>query len=112
MNGKRFRAARESFLKHQRPFDDPEEYHNAIAAIEKAAAPEHVFENIGQGVCDQAKCACGWKGIGFWDAADLAWDNWCEHVADTFGLIPKECPCGKKYISADGGKPCHELRSV
>lgn len=112
MNVQEFRTARESFLNHQRPFDNTEEYHAAIAAIEKAAAPEHVFKNTGITVFDEAECSCGWKGPGFWDAADLAWEAWMEHIAELLGLIPKECPCGEKYIPADGGKPCHELRSV
>lgn len=75
-----------------------------------AAAPEHVSKWFSSGgFSDQIKCSCGWESPGYWDMAESACDDWLEHVADAMGLIPKTCPCGKKYVPADGEKPCHEL---
>jgi len=81
MDNQRFCEARESFLNHRRPFNDPEEHQAMIAAIEAAAAPEHVWENVGTGVFDQAQCSCGWIGKNFWDRSDLAAEDWRGHVA-------------------------------
>ena len=106
-----FRAANKEFLE-KRPFSDPDESKRIRDKLHAAAAPEHVGKNVGNGMLDQFKCCCNWESPPYFDGSSFAWNNWREHVADEMGLNPKECPCGKTYISADGEKPCHELRSL
>ena len=110
MNVQKFREADERLPQITR--GEREKFRNTLAAINKAAAPEHVFKNIGVGFFAQAKCSCGWKGRDdFWGRADLAMRNWRGHVRCAMGLIAKECPCGKSYLPADGG-PCHKLVAI
>lgn len=90
----------------------PGEYSNLWKQLHMAAGPEHVGKCVGVTMDDQVVCCCGWESRTFWDGAEWAWDEWREHVADEMGLLPKECPCGKKYIPANGGKPCHELTEL
>lgn len=40
----------------------------------------HIYNNIGVTVFDQAQCSCGWTGNGYWDGADLAYDEWIRHA--------------------------------
>lgn len=40
----------------------------------------HRYSNIGVTVFDQGACSCGWRGKGYWDGADLAYDDWMKHI--------------------------------
>jgi hypothetical protein len=112
MNKKKFRSHR-AILTDKKSWPLSSEVHNkAWRGLRRNAAPEHVAKNIGTYMCDQMECCCGWKSKSFFDGAGWAMDEWREHVADEMGLIPKKCPCGKQYIPANGGKPCHELTTV
>ena len=108
MDAHAFRSAREIYFK-KRPFSDPDEYKKVWETMTKAAAPEHVGKNVGVHMSDKVICSCGWESFDYWDMEDAAWGDWREHVAEQIGLLPKECPCGKAYVPADGGKPCHKL---
>ena len=105
-----FRAANKEFLEGI-PFSDPDEHRRIRDKLHVAAAPEHVIEDVDGGMIDQIKC-CNWESRTYFDGIEDAWDEWRGHVVEEMGLNPKECPCGKTHISADGEKPCHELRSL
>lgn len=109
MNIEKFSKARKRLFQG-RPFSNPDELQNLYDELFEAAAPEHVGNNIGIDISDQIGCFCGWKSKGYWDGAEYAWADWYEHVANEMGLIPQKCPCGKTYVPAEGGTPCHELR--
>lgn len=111
MNVKAFRAAREEFFE-KIPFSDPSEYRKAWDKLRSAAAPEHVPEAQSEFFSDQVLCSCGWESRGYWDLIEAGWGEWREHVADEMGLLPKECPCGKEYVPADGGTACHKLQEI
>ncbi len=110
MNIEAFRKERQ-ILKEKGPFEAAA-WNRLFAALNGAAGPEHVSSNLGEGMLDELQCTCGWKSKPYWDGADIAWDEWIEHVADSCGLLPKKCPCGKKYIPADGESACHTLTCV
>lgn len=118
MNVQAFREAREEanhlIKDHHLPNPYADEAHRKLGACRKvmneAPKPEHdIVENAGFMMSDQAVCACGWKSHSFWDGWEYAVDEWYEHVAREVGLVPEKCPCGKEYVTADGGGPCHDL---
>jgi hypothetical protein len=61
---------------------------------------------------DKVECSCSWESYDYLDGGEYPWIAWREHVAYEMGLIPRKCPCGKEYLPADSGKPCHELRPI
>ncbi len=111
MNVEAFRVACKDFDKGK-PFHNLGKYKEVWKRIKKAAARQHVGKGSSDGFCDLVRCSCGWKSTEYWDGLEYAWDNWVKHVADEMGLTPKECPCGKEYVPADGEKPCHELTKI
>lgn len=112
MNISRFKDARE-ILRRSHASCSPTLHNLTWKALEESAAPEHVGKAVSISLySDKVTCSCGWESPGYWDLLPAAWNDWVEHVADACGLLPRKCVCGKKYIPAEGGKPCHELRSL
>jgi hypothetical protein len=111
MDFAKFRAAHDEFEKFT-PRLPPEKSRALREKMRSAAEPEHVGSGKSEGFSDCVLCSCGWKSPGYWDMLEAAWDDWYAHVADALGLVPKKCPCGKIYIPADTGGPCHELRPL
>lgn len=79
--------------------------------MREAPKPEHdIVENVASwSLGDQVLCACAWTSRSYWDGWEYAVEGWYRHVAEEMGILAKKCPCGKEYVPADGGKPCHEL---
>ncbi len=80
-----------------------------LRKLKKAASPQHVGKPKSEGMSDKVVCSCGWKSRGYWDFLEAALDEWLKHLADTIGLIPKKCVCGKMYTPYSGEKACHKL---
>ena len=38
---------------------------------------------------DSYHCSCGWKSKPYWDGADLAHNDWLEHIKALGALLPK-----------------------
>lgn len=111
MNPSKFRQAWEEHANHPKPYtnEQRDDLLRVEKAMEKSAKPEHSYKVGGEFMTDWVVCACGWTSPHFWDGVDLAIDTWQEHVANELGLLSRKCPCGKKYVPADGGRPCHTL---
>mgnify|MGYP001592758324 CR=1 FL=1 len=60
------------------------EYDKIKAESEKLQAKVkllgHVPKHIGNGMCDDYTCSCGWKSNGYWDGAEWAWAEWEKHA--------------------------------
>ena len=108
-----FRAARDKYLSSI-PFsyENYDKMHALEEEMKRAAAPEHVYVIDGEFMSDWVGCSCEWQSEHYWDGVEWAIRDWREHVAEEFGLLEKKCACGKRYIPADGGKPCHELKPL
>ena len=118
MNVKGYGAAydkvKELYRRYNLPNPYADEAHRQIAELRKRmrerALPEHA---IGGGevsyMTDQVICRCGWESNKYWDGWDFAIGEWYDHVYEAAGLKPQECICGEKYVTAYGGKPCHEM---
>ncbi len=112
MDTKAVASALEEFAKGM-PFGDPQKYRDAFEKIEQAANPEHVGAPINENFfSDKVKCSCGWESNGYYDMLEAAWDEWINHLANTIGLNPKKCPCGKAYTPFRGETACHELKPI
>ena len=109
----RFKNARNILLKSRYSSCSPTQRDLIWKALEESAAPEHVGKAVSISLySDNVVCSCGWESPGYWDLLPAAWDDWVEHVADTCGLLPRKCACGKEFVPAEGGNPCHELRPL
>ena len=111
MDTKRFQTAFEAVQKLRRS-SSPEERNRAWEELKEAATPDHVGKSKSFRFSDSVSCSCGWESPGYWDLLEAAWDDWAAHVADTCGIIPRRCPCGKTYTPIEGGTPCHKLEPL
>ena len=54
-----------------------------------AASLGHVPEYKSVTMDDQYICSCGWKGQGFWDLPEYAWEEWLKHAREVIDLGQK-----------------------